>query len=263
MALIVENKVLELFGVSTRKSDVEWRQTIKACSVRYGRQKKDMIICPKRLLERNKVFTDCIHLLTLHEPGNNLHVVSEVLVPGGSVDYFLVSSREGKVKDFVAIEFQAMDTTGTVWPERQRLLASLGLTVPKKDVASKKSFGMNWKMTAKTILVQLHHKVETLEHIGKHLVLVIQDYLLEYLKAEFNFDHLNSARIGDSVHIHGYELIEKSEEFQIQLNSRLSTDTEGIANCLGIQAETRVDLQELVQTLEQKISEDSLLNILL
>ena len=122
---------------------------------------------------------------------------------------------------------------------------------------------MNWKMTAKTILVQLHHKVETLEHIGKHLVLVIQDYLLEYLKAEFNFDHLNSARIGDSVHIHGYELIEKSEEFQIQLNSRLSTDTEGIANCLGIQAETRVDLQELVQTLEQKISEDSLLNILL
>jgi hypothetical protein len=287
MALIVENKVLELFGISTRKSDVKWRQTIKAqncpyssskcfkirksnsglsigtCSVRYGRQKKDMIICPKRLLERNKVFTDCIHLLTLHEPGNNLHVVSEVLVPGGSVDYFLVSSREGKVKDFVAIEFQAMDTTGTVWPERQRLLASLGLTVPKKEVASKKSFGMNWKMTAKTILVQLHHKVETLEHIGKHLVLVIQDYLLEYLKAEFNFDHLNSARIGDSVHIHGYELIEKSEEFQIQLNSRLSTDTEGIANCLGIQAETRVDLQELVQTLEQKISEDSLLNILL
>jgi len=28
-------------------------------------------------------------------------------------------------------------------------------------------------MTAKTILVQMHHKVDTLEHISKKLVLVI------------------------------------------------------------------------------------------
>jgi hypothetical protein len=37
---------------------------------------------------------------------------------------------------------------------------------------------MNWKMTAKTILVQMHHKVETFEHINKKMVLVIQDVLL-------------------------------------------------------------------------------------
>lgn len=41
---------------------------------------------------------------------------------------------------------------------------------------------MNWKMTAKTILVQLHHKIDTFESISKHLVLVVQDYLLDYMK---------------------------------------------------------------------------------
>ena len=50
----------------------------------------------------------------MHEPGNELHTVPEVSVPGGSVDYFLASVRDGKVKDFVGIELQTLDTTGTV-----------------------------------------------------------------------------------------------------------------------------------------------------
>ena len=57
---------------------------------------------------------DCLQLLTLHEPGNELHVVSEINLPGGSVDYFLVSAARGKVRDFVGVELQALDTTGTV-----------------------------------------------------------------------------------------------------------------------------------------------------
>ncbi len=111
------NKVLELFGKSTRVSGADWadavaRQhcpftdtkcfkirksqpniSIGTCTVRYGRESKDVIICPKRLLERRKVFTDCLHLLTLHEPGNDLHVVPEISIPGGSVDYFLISAK--------------------------------------------------------------------------------------------------------------------------------------------------------------------------
>jgi hypothetical protein len=47
---------------------------------------RDVIICPFRLLERKKVFTDCLHLLTMNEPGNELHLLSEVSIPGGHVD---------------------------------------------------------------------------------------------------------------------------------------------------------------------------------
>ena len=43
-----------------------------------------------------------------------------------------------------------------------------------------RTYGMNWKHTAKTTLIQLHSDFRA---IGKHLVLVIQDRLLMYLMA--------------------------------------------------------------------------------
>lgn len=243
-----------------RKSEPEI--SIGTCTVNYGKECRNIIICPNRLLQKNQVFTDCIHLLTNHEPGNEFHVVSEVSVPGGSVDYFLVSVKNKKAKDFVGIEFQTLDTTGTVYPERQRLLQELGFKVADKDVNSTKPFGMNWKMTAKTILVQLHHKIDTFEHIGKHLVLIVQDCLLDYMKKEFNFDHLaEPSKTGNSMHIHAYSLNPDSSSFKLELVKRLSTDSEGIATCLGLQAEAKVEIDEMIKNIESKLSDATLLSI--
>jgi hypothetical protein len=239
----------------TRKSSPEI--SIGTCTVRYGQANEPVIICPIRLIERRQIFIDCFHLLTNHEPGNELHIISEVTIPGGSVDFFLVSVNQGKVRDFVGIELQTLDTTGTVWPERQKLLKEL--RVPRADDAedSKKTFGMNWKMTAKTILVQMHHKIQTFEHVNKKLVLVVQDKLLNYMNAEFNFGHLNNpALIGDSMHLHAYRM-DRQENLSLRLNlvSRLSTDADGIGRCLGLQAEARVELEQIIRILEAKISE--------
>ena len=104
--------------LKNRKSQPEI--TIGTCTMIHGRQHQPVMICPFRLLERSQIFTDCIHLLKLHEPGNELRIVAELAVPGGSIDYCLVSVRDGKPRDFVGIELQTLDTTGTVWPERQR-----------------------------------------------------------------------------------------------------------------------------------------------
>jgi len=284
MAEREENRILELFGKSTRRKH-PWKRivtkqhcpfantkcfkvrksqpdvSIGTCSVRYGSETKDIVICPNRMLERRQVFTDCFHLLSLHEPGNELHVVPELSIPGGSVDYVLASVQRGRVRDFVAIELQTLDTTGTVWPERQRLLRRFRMSVAKDDVASKKTFGMNWKMTAKTILVQLHHKVETLEHIAKRLVVVVQDHLLRYLRKEFNFGHLKDVRTGDTVHFHSYRLAEQADEFRLELDSRISTDAAGIAACLGLQAESKVELETILAEIERKISKHTLLTM--
>jgi Restriction endonuclease NotI len=272
------SKVGELFGISTatkqnwkgiasnrncpfldrlclknRKSNPD--TLIGTCSVKYGRDDQPIIICPHRLLERRQLFTDCMHLLTLHEPGNEFHIVPEVSIPGGSVDYFLVSVRNGNVKDFVGIELQTLDTTGTVWPERQRFLREVGVEVLDEDANCHDSFGMNWKMTAKTILVQLHHKVETFESIGRHLVLAVQKPLLDYVSANFNFSHIKDARTGDSMHIHSYDLIQNAQkEWRIELSSRLSTDAAGVSKSLGLQANAKVELATIVALLEEKIS---------
>jgi Restriction endonuclease NotI len=226
--------------------------SIGTCTVEYGGQ--PIIICPLRLLERRLIFTDCLHLLS-HEPGNELHLVPEISVPGGSIDYIMASVREGKVRDFLGVELQTLDTTGTVWPERQRFLKGKGFkNISRADVANTKSFGMNWKMTAKTILVQLHHKIQTFEGVNKHLVLVVQDRLLNYMAKEFSFGHLNEPRLSDPMHFHSYELKPSDKGHRLALAKRLSTDTSGIATCLGLQSEARVELGVILKLIENKLT---------
>lgn len=279
----MSNEVIELFGSLAESSTAtEWatvvkgqdcpylaRQCIKVrksapdisigtCSLTYGKGGTPIMICPFRFLERRQIFTDCLHLLTLHEPGNELHVVPEVSIPGGSVDYFLVTARDGMVVDFVGIELQTLDTTGTVWPARQRFLNSIGIAVNEDALASRKSFGINWKMTAKTILVQLHHKVETFEHLAKHLVLVVQDCLLAYMRGTFAFGHLNDPRLGDTMHFHAYAFERTGREYRIQLTERRSTDAAGVLTALGLQAPARVELDVILANIQQKMSEDTL-----
>ncbi len=126
---------------------------------------------------------------------------------------------------------------------------------------SPKPFGMNWKMTAKTILIQLHHKIQTFEHINKHLVLVVQDHLLEYLKKEFSFDHLEDAHLGNPMHVHAYASSRDGRNYRIDLAERLSTDSDGIAVCLGLQAEAKVELESVLEELERKISAETRMEI--
>jgi len=115
---------------------------------------------------------------------------------------------------------------------------------------------MNWKMTAKTTLVQVHHKIRTFEHANKKLVLVIQDKLLVYMARQFDFGHVKApAVIGDSMHIHAYRVDQQSDgSFKPVMQSRLSTDAEGVGICLGLQAEARVELEQILQALQAKLS---------
>jgi hypothetical protein len=167
----------------------------------------------------------------------------------------------------ISLELQTLDTTGTVWPERQRFLQEQrslqhqGFSeMPQADLDNSKSFGMNWKMTAKTILVQLHHKIQTFEAVNKHLVLVVQDRLLSYMAKEFSFGHLNDARVADPMHFHPYSLKPTKDGHRLELAKRLSTDTAGIATCLGLQGEAKVDLEVIFKLIEQKLTARTLFN---
>lgn len=277
----INTRIAEFFNFSTKNESVNWNDVLTAqhcgylnkkcikvrksepsisigtCTVQYGKENQEVIICPHRLIEKRQIFIDCIHLLTLHEPGNEIHVISEVSIPGGSVDYFLASVRDKKVIDFVGIELQTLDTTGTVWPERQRFLTDLNILEEPEEGYGDKPYGMNWKMTAKTILVQLHHKIETFEHLNKHLVLVIQDHLLSYMKKEFSFSHINTVpKIGDPMHFHSYKLeLGNDQNYHIKLNERLSTDSSGLASAMGLKAEAKVELEIIIKTLEAKITD--------
>jgi hypothetical protein len=243
--------------LKNRKSEPE--KTIGTCVVQHGDKK--IIICPHRLLENQIIFRDCIHLLTKHEPGNEIHVVSEIGTSAGNIDYVLASIRKGKVIDFVGIELQTMDTTGTVYPYRERFLQEVGVESTSPELlASTKPFGINWKMTAKTILMQLHHKIEFFEEFNKTLVLVVQDHFLNYMTTEFQFEHFESPSVGNSMHLHAYEYGTGTSS-SLQLIERLSTDASGVARCLGLGDTNKVDIVNVLNKIQVKINPTTLLKI--
>ena len=116
-------------------------------------------------------------------------------------------------------------------------------------------------MTLKTILIQMHHKSETFEHLNKHLVLIIQKPLYEHMKLDFDFDGIDGVRLGDPVHIHSYDFDEKDNKLCLSLHTRVSTDSAGIAKCLGLNAEGKVELQDMISILEPKLLESNRLRV--
>jgi hypothetical protein len=54
---------------------------------------------------------------------------------------------------------------------------------------------------------------------------------------------------------------QKNLVYRLNLTSRLSTDSEGIAVCLGLRAETKVELGKIIEQIESKISEDTLFRL--
>ena len=84
---------------------------------------------------------------------------------------------------------------------------------------------------------------------------MIQDYLLDYLRQQFQFSHLRYARQGDAMQIHAYQMAKQSGNlYRLELGERLSTDSDGIAICLGLQAEAKVEIVKRVEQIESKIS---------
>lgn len=276
--------ITELFGASATDSSINWTEltsrsfcpflkrgclktrksdpsiAIGSCSASVG-QAGPIILCPHRLLERGIIFSDALPLLQSHEAGNQIHLVREVEIPGGNVDYFLISASERKVMDFVGIELQALDTTGSIWPQRQAFLNGHGVSLLEENF-DKTSFGLNWKMTAKTILMQLHHKLQTFENLNKKLVLVLQAPLLQYMRENFSFGHLATPpRLGDALHFHAYGFRSVAERYEIAFRERQSTDVAGIAQCLGLNADANVELEAMNEILAAKLSDETLFHL--
>lgn len=107
----------------------------------------------------------------------------------------------------------------------------------------------------------MHHKIETFEGLGKHLILVLQDVLMGYMRREFDFEHIKDAKVGHSMHFHVYGFERHPDRFQVKLSSRASTNADGMSTALGLQISANVELEVIVAALESRISEATLLRI--
>ena len=81
------------------------------------------------------------------------------------------------------------------------------------------------------------------------------------MKSDFNFTSIEGVRLGDPIHIHSYSFFEQDNKLRLSLADRVSTDSEGIANCLGLNAESKVELKDIIKLLESKLSDINRLNV--
>lgn len=64
------------------------------------------------------------------------------------------------------------------------------------------------------------------------------------------------------MHVHAYRMaLRAPRHYKLNLATRLSTDTAGIATCLGLQAEANIELERIMARLERKISPDTLFQL--
>lgn len=63
------------------------------------------------------------------------------------------------------------------------------------------------------------------------------------------------------MHIHAYGIKELNNTYKISLTQRVSTDSNGISDLLGLKANQNLGLEELIKILQSKISEQTILKI--
>ncbi len=180
----------------------------------------------------NQIFDDTRHLLTAG--AGKYFAVREVTVPDfGKVDFAVIRWTD-RVEDFYGLELQTLDTTGSVWQGREDFYAD--------SLGDGYKYGINWKMTAKLVLIQTSHKAPVFESWGKKFVWVMQNTLLNYMIDAFEFSQFRDEHPDDHVLFYGYELDPGPDRFAMRLSRRISGDLDAVARAMGAGAAIGEDL---------------------
>jgi hypothetical protein len=122
----------------------------------------------------------------------------------GNVDFVIADLAEdtGLVREFVSVEMQAVDITGSVMPAYEAAL--LG----KSEIPGKLSYGINWANVRKRYISQLIAKGFYHHHWGTRIVAVLQEPLYERLRQDIQFDELAPDTGGNTIIFMLYDFVE-------------------------------------------------------
>lgn len=145
--------------------------------------KESLAVCPYRFLKDGVIFSNIENEFPESKAES---IEKEVKVTDSFFDYVLLMSKSGVANFCVFAEIQALDTCGSSWFEIAKLLERyLGPKSPPLEPKRHKPLGINWKMTAKTLLMELMKKDVIAGILKTKLFVVVQDSLWEYLKEKY------------------------------------------------------------------------------
>jgi hypothetical protein len=231
----------------TRKSFPE--QTMGTCIV--GADDKPQLICPIRMRANNQqVIRDVAHLL--HGDVVEVLVVPEINITDfGNVDFTLAGiDASGSITDFIGVEFQTNDTTGSAWDARQDYYAGTF------EDGYGSAYGLNWKHTAKLVLKQTLDKSAVFSKWGKRYVWALQDTLLDRLGRYADMSGFHDERPDDLVLFYGYEVYRGTDRYDMRLVKRIGSDMEGVARANAPKAQIAEDVLATFEGVLERAARD-------
>ena len=144
-------------------------------------------VCPKRFYEAEflqEVVAKCWKGIPPTDP----QIAHEVKIASfGMVDFVIadIDQSSNQVKDFLSVELQAVDITGSVGVAYNAVLNHV------EQMADKVSYGFNWANVRKRYIAQLITKGFFHHHWGTRIISVIQTALYDAIRKDIQFDELS------------------------------------------------------------------------
>ena len=188
------------------------------CSVfrqRKGEQTVPIAVCPRRLYAAD-IYNDVIKYCWPGEKPTNPIVVHEIKMGEvGNVDMVIadLSDDGGMIKNFVSIELQAVDITGTYEPAYTSIVVN-------SPLEKRPTYNFNYKNVQKRFITQLIDKGFFHHHWGTKIVAVVQDVIYDNLKARINFSEVDLERSNVVFMRYGMELVDTPEGQRYELKLR-------------------------------------------
>lgn len=161
------------------------------CSVWHRKRAPRLITtCPKRFFQADLV-ADVLQHCWPGSPPTNPRVAYEVSMEKfGTVDMVIadLDTATGTIREFVSVELQAVDLSGSVEPAYSGVLNS----AESVEV----SYGVNWGNVRKRYIEQLVSKSFYHNRWGTRVIAVMQTPLYDRLRAHIQFDELVIGRPG-------------------------------------------------------------------
>lgn len=185
------------------------------CSVfrqRKGEELVPIAVCPRRLYAAD-IYNDVIEYCWSGEKPTNPIVVHEIKMGEvGNVDMVIadLSDDGSMIKNFVSIELQAVDITGTYEPAYTSIVVN-------SPLERRPTYNFNYKNVQKRFITQLIDKGFFHHHWGTKIIAVVQDVIYDNLKERINFPEVSLEHSNVVFMRYGMELIETPEGRRYEL----------------------------------------------
>ena len=138
-------------------------------------------VCPKRFYAVDFLKDVIEHCWPGDKPAN-AKVAPEVKMTGfGNVDFVIADvGTDGGIGQFLSVELQAIDITGSIFKAYQALLQN-------KDLEARPTYGLNWDNVYKRYITQLIRKGYFHHHWKSKIVAVIQDQIYKNMTERADF----------------------------------------------------------------------------